>query len=248
MSNQIQVVRALWGWDYTRLSLEIPESPIFENEIVYVWGKYHYKYLLERGYECILVNSKYKNYPQNDFIQKVESFDFAFKDFGSFLYVDWDVKIVKKLDGEFWNSFKDKLFSTSLYPIDKLFFNNRFNFDSEYTNLLKMNVKYYNIGWELDNNFIFPNSGLTYFSKDSYDIYNYNRKKYPYLRGMPDEFLAYLIADCDLQTYIKKYTNTSMFGRSSKWNYMDKNYIKTIKWFNDYIDSILNMNIYLEHP
>jgi hypothetical protein len=252
MSNKIQVVRALWGWDSTKLKKEIPESPIFDNEIVYVWGKYHYDYLLNRGYNCIFVKDEYTKHPFNFLTHKVESFDFAFKDFGSFLYVDWDVNIIKPLDNLFWYSFNDKLFSTSLYPFSKSFFNKSYTYDSEYNHILKMVVNYYNLGWDLEDSIIFPNCGITYFSSDSYDIYKYNRKKYPYLFGLPDEFLIYLMANCNLETYIKNYTNNVMFGRTGRECLYEgpphRNYVKLFKWFNNYINNNVDMNIYLEHP
>lgn len=248
MSKNIQIIRALWGWEREKLSSEIPTKPIFENEVVYVWGEYQHKYLLNLGYNCIYVGDEVSNYPFNHLTHKVESFDLAFKDFENFLYVDWDVKIVKPLDEKFWKSFENQLFSSSLYPFHKNFLLQDYDWPTAWHHLFKMNVKYYDLGWKLEESLILPNCGLTYFSKESYDLYMFSRKKYPYLMALPDEFLLYLMSECDLDTYLTCYTNTVMFGKNGEdFPNQNKDFIQLCKWFNSYVEDKLNMDIYLEH-
>ena len=43
-----KIIRALWGKQEHTLN-EVPESPLFDNEIVFVWGDENNTFLKERG-------------------------------------------------------------------------------------------------------------------------------------------------------------------------------------------------------
>jgi len=102
----MKIVRVLWGNSDTTWN-EIPEKPLFDNEIVYVWGTENQARLISRGYNTIILGP-YITQPEysniyTHFVHKLHALSVAEKDFEEYLFLDWDVNIVKKIDDQFWD-------------------------------------------------------------------------------------------------------------------------------------------------
>ena len=102
----MKIIRAFWGnqeslWD------EVPSKPLFDNEVVYVYGTENYDRFVSMGYEAVLVHydstelaysTVYKH-----FVHKLDCLKRAEHAYLEYLFLDWDVKVVKPLDDNFWN-------------------------------------------------------------------------------------------------------------------------------------------------
>jgi hypothetical protein len=105
--NKIKIIRALWG-DSLYILNEIPKTPIFENELVFVWGKANYDFVKKLGYEALLISETKTQGETYDshlkhFGHKLQALKFADEMFGEYLFLDWDVTLVKQIDDEFYN-------------------------------------------------------------------------------------------------------------------------------------------------
>lgn len=137
IDNPIPVIRALWGDREETLS-EIPKTPMFKNEIVFVWGIKNKNYLLGLGYKVILVkdnleesedlsnlteavkrwaieehNASYVGHsryssPYLHFAHKLEALRLGDKIYGEYLFLDWDITLAKDIDEQFFEKIREK--------------------------------------------------------------------------------------------------------------------------------------------
>lgn len=252
----MKVVRGLWGWEKDRLDSEIPDSPIFKNEICYVWGEYQRDYLRDRGYETIYMGNKlYYPFQYKNLEHKVFIIVHSGVEFNEFIYIDWDVRPVRELDYNFWNSFKKYEFATSLYSYPLEYLSEDFNRDEPidwWHYVIKLHMQAYDIGWISSGLVFLPNCGITYISDKSIsNEYSKLNKKYNKMLTVCDEFFFYMLANCSLNDYIQNHTSEVMFGRPDEYrhsNIFSKPLSDTAnKVCNDYLRSNKNMNIYLKH-
>ena len=111
-------VRGLWGiynkeWIYKRrykmdndveLLMNNPYSQPFKT---YVFGTDNYKYLVDKGFDCKLVDEKpilygYENTKQHAYGHKLRIFKEAMNDFDEIVFLDWDTQLAKELPENFW--------------------------------------------------------------------------------------------------------------------------------------------------
>jgi len=105
MKNKITIVRGVWGQNKHTLD-EIFEKPIFENEIVFVWGIDNQNYLKKLGYKTQLMSIEIFDETFSPFylrfLHKIKIIEEACKQFGEFILLDWDCYLIKPLDDKFY--------------------------------------------------------------------------------------------------------------------------------------------------
>jgi hypothetical protein len=106
MENKIHIARAFWG-NSAHIRREISPVPIFENEVVYVWGVENQLFLQDRGYSTLLMHNEPTD-PRystsiTQYFHKLEVFREAEERFGEFIFLDWDCHLVRPLDDHFYD-------------------------------------------------------------------------------------------------------------------------------------------------
>lgn len=270
MSN-LKIIRSFWG-NSEKIFNEISKNPMFENEIVYVWGTINYNKLIQRGYECVLMNEsdydiRYTS-GYNHFMHKLEALLKASVDYERYLYLDWDIFLSKKIDIDFFYSLEGKKMSIPLYAYSENYFEGICDFldktkgvewkekdSKQYDWIVKHNYFIKKYSWKLDGMYIMPNFCFFYSHNSNIEsklIEIYNLKK---IETCIEEFcLFYLIdnsldfnSDIDkINWYINNIEPTSIQGRPDGINhfYTESN---TITIFNNYVRKIKSKDIYLVH-
>lgn len=112
-------IRILWGiQEYEGRSRYYRRRTKINNDIdlvlhnkycpafkVYVFGKDNYSYLIDKGFDCKLIDDKpiVWDIDTQQFRHKFEAFKVASEDFDKFVFVDWDMMFVKPVPDYFWN-------------------------------------------------------------------------------------------------------------------------------------------------
>ena len=260
----LTIIRAVWGVE-EYLWKEIPTKPLFDKEIVMVWGVDTEQRLKDMGYKTILV-SKIPTLPEfstlyNHFVHKLIAIEIAENSYDEFLFLDWDVNIVKPVDEQFWNLIKSgnnvqcPLYA---YPL---------NYEEKALNYIKQNPQKQWVQ-ELDpNTYTWLNVQNQFLEK-----YNWQWKEYQvvpnfcffYSRGVKyatklieiyrehgiktcvEEFCMQIAADCTLEEYIHKFEPLVINGRPDEYHHFDL-VEGTSKYLNEYIGEHINKTIYLTH-
>jgi hypothetical protein len=248
-TRNIKIIRVLWG-DFKD---EIPNKPLF-NEIVYVYGESNREYLQKLGYETYLVNSNPLGHGDNElnkFYNKLEAIELACSHFTTFLFLDWDVELVKALDDNFFKYIMSKkvLMPTYSYPKEYLKLHNKLldNNAKRWTNSQITFMKKY--GWNLEDQIILPNAGFI-FINDMPELGSSLMKiaKENKLLTNIEEFVFYIWSNCTLNQYIQEHEPFCIFGRPT--NHMFK--VDQIEGFfeknlHEYINKSIEKNIYFNH-
>lgn len=249
-TQNVKFIRALWG-DYKSFIKEIPIKPMFD-ELVYVWGIDNLKYLIELGYDTKLVSTNplvHKSEFQK-FNHKVDCFEMASNDFGKFIFIDWDLSVVKKIDDDFYKNLKDVPFSAPLYSYPKKFLSLTNKLNDERSNLwINQQISHMKkYTWELDDLIVFPNAGFFYCTDKKIPLEMKKIVKQYNMSTVTDEFPLYLIANCDLETYIKNYEPTQMFGKPDEDIFiLNDIQEECAKKLNSHISNIIKKDIYFKH-
>ena len=258
----MKIVRVLWG-DPSRFWSEIPEKPIFGEEFVFVWGKSSADKLSEMGYRVIVMNDVQLTHPEfstaNDqYAHKLLALSVAEMMWEEYLFLDWDVKVIKPIDIRFWDlirgngpiqcplygypfgyqeKFKTHVEENSL-ELDP---NIPAWIESQQLNLLRHSWDYEQIHVLLCFCF-FYSRGVKAASK-LFDIYKANR-----LVNCIEEFAMYCFAQCSLEDYIAKYEPVVIRGREDEYSHFDMTSCKhTSNSINRKIDNHIYKEIYLKH-
>ena len=96
MKSDIKIIRAYWG-DSENLRSEIPPLPIYDNQIVYVWGENNNKFLSDRGFKTRIVTEEdpCKIDHTNFLIRKLMVIKLALEEFSEIMFMDWDCYILR---------------------------------------------------------------------------------------------------------------------------------------------------------
>lgn len=248
--RNVKFVRALWG-NYKFFIKEIPQKPMF-NEIVYVWGLDNLKYLSDLGYNTKLVSENPLTYKKEieKFNHKIDCFQLASEEYESFIFLDWDVFLFKPIDDDFYKSLDDKSFAAPLYSYPKKFIElsntlNDFNANL-WVNEQISRMKTY--AWEYDDLIVLPNAGFFYCYDKSVPkllrkIVNENN-----ILTLVEEFAIFVLSDCDLETYIKTYEPSQMYGKPDEDVFVLSNIKQECaKKLNEHISTIIKKDIYFKH-
>lgn len=246
----IKIIRALWG-DYKSFMHEIPTSPLF-GEVVYVWGKENYNFLIKLGYECILLSKD--DFPITNvfkkYLPKLYAFEYGCRDYSKVLFLDWDTVPKKDIDNTFLNDLKTKEFSSPLYCYPDGIKSIPSAVDNQDAAMwIEKQIPFLNsYSWKLNNLSIVPNAGFVYISdlaiaSDLKNIaYDYN------LETLVEELALCIYSKCSLEEYIQKYEPFSIRGRNND-DFFNLGPVKGYysKILNDYIETFVEKEIYFEH-
>ena len=229
-SKMYKIVRTLWtnkyadpDWSAINLYPEIPESPIFDNEIVYVWGKENLDYLKEKGYNCIEMDDNEYPYFNKEFTQhgkKLIALDKALKEFGEVILLDWDCVPVKDLNQDIIR-FKETSVPVYCYT-EKLLKKLK-------ENKLKKELEKYH--WKVDDMFITPNFGCVYTRDKKLGEKLLIESIKNNIEYCVEEHAMFSFANCSLDKFIEKYHPGFCYGRS---NNKINNYIDTKIFIDEY--------------
>jgi len=246
--SDIKFIRAVWG-DYN----QITNTPLL-NEMVYVWGTDNYNHLKSKGFDCVLV-SENKNHYNNlkKFQHKLDCLKLASETYERFIFLDWDVEIIKKIDVQFYKYFDDKELSvpTYSYPIEIFELHNEFNngnpYDIEFFNTQIVELKKYN--WVLNDNIIIPNAGFIYCGNKNIPTELIKISNDLNLITLIEEFSIFNYVNCDFEYYIKNYEPTVLFGRPLN-DQFNISYVKKEPQIELHrkINRMMFKDIYLNHP
>lgn len=273
MSN-IKIIRTWWGNDPHKW-VEVPRLPLYDNEIVYVWGNKNQEILEERGFACIAMEDNDFS-GSNVYGKKLQALDIALKHWGEVLLLDWDCWLLKPLDETFYSYLKEKPIQIPLYahykepkvallndipndhPIlkDKKYYSDIVDMLST----LEDQIQLYH--WKWKDGLVIPNFGCVY-SRDvnlGADLIEIAKKNN--IKSLVEEFAMWKYANCSMEDYISKYHPKYTLGVSDKKLIKPKyfnsngavkfeerfNNIKIVQSkFNNYIKQQLKMNLYYEH-
>jgi hypothetical protein len=253
MKSDIKIIRAYWG-DSKKLRDEIPPLPIYDNQIVYVWGENNDKFLRDRGFETRIVTEEdpCKIDHKNSLIRKLIAIKMSLEEFHEIMFIDWDCYILRELDDSFYKYISDKPTQIPLYahlsnPIDGIeeFYVNRELEHVEFKNETNKYILEYS--WKCDDMCILPNFGFFYsreihIGRELLRIALEND-----LKGCADEAAMFIYANCDLVEYIERYHPNFVNGVSDIMTSTNFKISEIQKGFNNRIKEILNMDLYLEH-
>jgi hypothetical protein len=260
----MKIVRALWG-EQNHIWKEIPEVPVFENEIVYVWGEDSQKILKDRGYETVLMTEtvtepRYSTI-YDHFAHKLDVYVEAEKEFGEFLFLDWDVKIVKEIDERFWELVRSKSLQCPIYgyPSEyerKIWEHVEANPQKKWVQELDPNTRAWvktqnelleKYNWKFEDLQLVPNVCFFYSNNSGAPL----KLKEIYDRGdvktCIEEFAMWIFADCSLDEFIDRYEPIVIRGREDDCYHFDLEEDDTMKRVNEYVATKIKKEIYLIH-
>lgn len=259
----IKVVRAYWGVQ-ERFWKEIPQKPLWD-ELVYVWGKENEERFKSMGYDtklmCDTVTEPRYSTIYDHFAHKLDVYVEAEKDWGEFLFLDWDVEIVKEIDDRFWDLVKAKPLQCPLYgyPSEyerKIWEHIEANPQKKWVQELDPNTRdwvraqnehleKYNWSWEdlqLVPNVCFFYSCRTGVPKRLKKIYEEQG-----IKTCIEEFAMWIWAKCSLEEFIEKYEPYVIRGREDDCYHFDLEEDDTMRRVNMYVDTKIKKQIYLIH-
>jgi hypothetical protein len=253
MKSDIKIIRAYWG-DSEKLKNEIPPLPIYDNQIVYVWGENNDKFLRSRGFKTRIVtdDDPCKIDHKNSLIRKLIAIKMALDEFHEIMFIDWDCYILRELDDSFYKYISDKPTQIPLYahlsnPIDGIeeFYVNCEPEHVEFKNEANRYILKYS--WKSDDMCILPNFGFFYSREISIGRELLRIAVENDLKGCADEAAMFIYANCDLEEYIKRYHPIFVNGVSDIMTSTNFKISEIQKRFNSRIKDVLNMDPYLEH-
>ena len=261
----MKIIRAFWG-EQEKTWSEVPPSPLFEDEVVYVYGKENYERFRSMGYETVLVyfdstEPKYSNI-YNHFAHKLAILKLAEQAYKEYLFLDWDVQIIKPLDSTFWDLIKtggDIQCPIYAYPRDyesKILDHIKNNPEKDWVKKLapttykwvkiqNILLEKYNWNWEdlqVVPNFCFFYSRYTNVASNLLEIYEKGG-----IKTCIEEFAMFILANCSLDEFITKYEPIVIRGREDDCYHFDLTEDNTMIRINKYVASKINKNIYLIH-
>lgn len=254
MNTKVKIVRVNWGNINFGL-IEIPIVPIFPNQIVYVWGEENNRVLKSRGYKTKLMppldDDIYSEY-NGRFIRKLIALDLALKEYGEVILLDWDCYILRELDETFYNYLKEKPIQCPIYGqferVSESCVESDPNINENDLNFVKLlDTTFKQYSWKYEDVYGSPNFSCVYsrdvnFGKDLLDITLKHK-----ILGCIEEHAMWVYANCTMEEYMKRYQPKFLLGVSNQV-VQHSNLAQTArKKINDYVESHVPMDIYLEH-
>ena len=260
--SKLKIIRTWWG-NYKDKWKDVPKVPLYDNEIVYVWGEDNLDKLKKRGYDCILIeetglfNNHWEIYGK-----KLIALDKALKHWGEVLLLDWDCFLSKPLDNNFYKMLSKKETQVPLYahykePMFALLEAIPDNHpilqtDESYFHLIdslstiENQIQHYH--WKWGEGLIIPNFGCVYSRDQNFGADLIKIAKENNIKGLVEEFAMWKYANCDMEEYINKYHPEYVLGVSDeKLQKLDFTISNLQKKFNTFIKSKLKTNLYYEH-
>ena len=265
IDNKITVVRALWG-SQERVLKEVFPKPLFQNEVVIVWGLSNKKYLESLGYtvKTLSIDETDKKYStiHNHYMHKLEAVKVAGLLYNEYIFLDWDCFPLRPFDNSFYEHLqKGNEVQIPLYAYPDKEGLGIIDMIDEHTPWeplqLTDNLKEYVISheqqlrkysWEHDDMLVSPNFGFVYsrrstLGKELIDVANSNN-----MLNCIEEHAFYIWANCTLDEYIDKYEPRVLQGASDDVRIYNKDAKQdAVIKINNYISSRIEKDIYLKH-
>ena len=258
--SKIKIIRTGWG-DYKDKWADVPKIPLYDNEIVYVWGNENKKQLEKRGYKCITMQDN-KFTGSNVYGKKLQVIDAALKEFGEVLMLDWDCFLGKPLDNDFYNMISQKPIQVPLYthykepmfalleaiPDNHPILQTEESYVDLIDNLstIESQIQYYH--WKWEDGLVIPNFGCVYSRDKNFGADLIKIAKENNIKGLVEEFAMWKYANCSMEEYINKYHPNYVLGVSDKIILEQKYNIQIIQSkLNEYLKTKLKLNLYYEH-
>lgn len=251
----MKIIRILWGKSPHVLN-EIPKIPLFEDEIVYVWGTFNNNYLLKLGYKTVLISDKTMDdrFLMKHFAHKIYALEMVENTFDEYLFLDWDVSILKPIDNIFYekiregNNIQCPLYAYNLdYKNDIIKY---FKDSKKYTPTIEdffitQDIELNKYHWKYKDHRVIPCTCFFYsrnmkIMNKLLDIIDENN-----MMVVPDEFSFFIYTNCVLDIYINTYEPIVIRGKDGDRNIEGME--KSIKSINNYIDNSIQKDIYLLH-
>lgn len=258
VNKPIRIIRTLWGKNFS-IHKEIPKKPIFgKNEYVFVWGNANTEFLKNLGYQTLPLhyNDTFDNYNTHlhHYGHKLEALKLADELFDEYLFLDWDVGIVKDIDDRFWELVRSgNDVQCPIYAYNKNYINDILDWYTKKGTLtkniedfLKYHIKGLNkYSWQTEDLYILPNFCYFYSNKSKvatrlYEIMNKNN-----LDTCIEEFAMWIYSNCSLDEYISKYEPQVIRGKERDVNL--PNMDLAFKTINEYVGERVKKEIYLYH-
>jgi len=261
----IQIIRTFWG-NQEKTWKEVPATPLFTDEVVFVWGLENESRFKSMGYKTVLMNRGVTQ-PEystiyDHFAHKLRALSKAEKMYDEYLFLDWDVHIIKPIDDDFWNiirSGNDVQCTTYGYPLDyetKILQHIKDNPQKDWIKKLDPNtypwisvqnelMEKYSWKWEdlqLVPNFCFFYSRNNQVASKLLEIYVNDG-----IKTCIEEYCMYIYADCSLEEFINKYEPIVIRGREDDCYHFDLIEDDTMRRINKFIDTLISKNLYLKH-
>jgi len=121
MSNTSKIfVRGLWGYEdrkeyvYKRRKkisndiLLVQHNPFEQPFVTYVFGEDNYKFLIDEGFDCRLVDKNpmiwgHDRLKEHQYGHKLKIFQAATEEFNEIVFLDWDCMLAKPIHKNFWD-------------------------------------------------------------------------------------------------------------------------------------------------
>jgi len=197
-TRDVKVVRALWG------SYPIDIPPPQYNEVVYVWGTENKSKLDNLGYNTIRMSKNEYEWGyesiSHHYNHKLFSIKKSLESFNKILFLDWDVKLIKELDDDFFNLLPSSSFQAPLYTVTKESIEQIPFSDNSWLGFEKKLTP--NFTWEYEELYAKVNACCIYannseFGNDLIKITNSNM-----LGSYVEEFAIFKHSDTNLDDYI----------------------------------------------
>jgi hypothetical protein len=255
----MQIVRILWGTSLN-VTKEIPLKPVFENEIVFVWGTFNNEYLIKLGYKTILISKdvghfKYSTF-NTHFGHKIYALKLAEEIFDEYLFLDWDITFAKPIDSDFYkkirqgNDIQCPLYSYNLdYKEENELYVSTLppgKDSSEYISFIYIQfehlLKYH---WKYEDSLVIPCTCFYYSNNNKIMSKLLEIIDEFKLESVSDEFSLYLyLSNYTLDEYISKYEPLVLNGKISSNLILRDTSINNL---NKYISEKIEKDIYLLH-
>jgi hypothetical protein len=256
----IPIIRVFWGsqefiWN------EVPLNPLFDEELVIVWGVENEDRFKSMGYKTYLMARTESELEfstiWDHFAHKLMALKVAEDLYEEYLFLDWDIQIVKPLDFHFWNLIKNgKAVQCPLYAyplnyeksiINLIDSTPEKNWDLNLKSWLRKQIQTLNLyHWSLDNLLVVPN--FCFFYSRRSEIMNNLLHIYKKLeiKTCIEEFSFLVWANCNMDEYILKYEPSVIDGRPDEYSHFDIQ-SNVSKQINQYTRKFINKDIYLKH-
>lgn len=254
-------IRTFWGDVHsmgTRYTDQI-ESAIHDNlnELVYVWGVDNYNFIKSKGFDCKLISednynrdlaSNHTFLDHKSLNHKLWVINHAVKEHGEILFLDWDCRLIKPLDDNFYSLLKDgnslqvPLYVYPKQALDWMIDKTKDEDINPFFHKLKKFITQYSYSW--NENYIIPNTGLVYCRECDIDLLKISLDLD--LEAVPDEFsvMAYALDNkLSLTEYINKHEPKVITGKLHDEDW----WVEKENEFNIYVSNLTNKNIYFEH-
>lgn len=256
----IPIIRVFWG-SQESLWNEIPLTPLFDEELVIVWGIENESRFKSMGYKTYLI-AKTETQPEfstiwDHFAHKLLALKTAEDLYEEYLFLDWDIQIVKELDFNFWNQIKNgKAIQCPVYAYPANYGDSVFNliestpeknWDPNLKSWIHKQIQVLNqYNWPVDNLLVVPN--FCFFYSRRAEVMNNLIHIYKKLeiKTCIEEFALFIWANSSLDEFILKYEPSVIDGRPDEYSHFDIQ-TDTSKQINQYTRQFINKNIYLKH-